>query len=166
MCVCWCVFACECKSLYVQFVLEHVTCWREVFLFFWQRSSKDRHTESVHGAHEGDDAVHADVRKAPEGDSSVMGRRRPARPSLPLPFPLSGSLSLSPSPSVLLLLLANFIGNEAVLPRLEVGLVEAVPSVDHLLVLRGPLAIVLPAATARLITVRVLQDLGDVHLLL
>lgn len=60
----------------------------------------------------------------------------------------------------------DFIGDETVLSRLKVGLVQTVSPIDHLFVLWGPLTVVLSAARSRLIGVWVLQDLGDVHLLL
>lgn len=63
------------------------------------------------------------------------------------------------------LLMVDFVGDETVLSGLEVCLVQAVAAVDHLLVLRGPLTVVLSAACSDLIGVWVLQDLGDVHLL-
>lgn len=86
-------------------------------------------------------------------------------PSTSIHLYLSLSLSLPPSPSVLALV-ADLIGDEAVFPGLEVGLVQAAASVDHLLILRGSLAIVLSAASARLVAGWVLQNLRNVHLLL
>lgn len=61
---------------------------------------------------------------------------------------ISPTLPLSPS---VLALVADLVGDEAVFPGLEVGLVQAVASVDHLLVLRGSLAVVLSAVSARLV---------------
>lgn len=72
---------------------------------------------------------------------------------------------LLPSSSHSLPLLVDFVGDETVLSGLEVGLVQAGSTVDHLLVLRGPLPVVLSTACAGLVRVWVLQDLGDVHLL-
>lgn len=62
------------------------------------------------------------------------------------------------------LLLADFVSDQAFLAGLEVGLHDVARG-DHLLVLRGPLAFVLPTARSHLVRVGVLQHLGDVLLL-
>ena len=78
----------------------------------------------------------------------------------PVFFP-SLHLSSPPSWSVV-----DLVGEETVLPGLEVCLVQAVAAVDQLLVLRGPLAVLLAAGATCLLRIGVLQHVGDIGLLL
>lgn len=57
--------------------------------------------------------------------------------------------------TIVWLLLMDFIGNQTVLSRLEVGLVDAAATVEHFLVLRGP-PLIFPTAGPCFIRVRVL----------
>ena len=59
----------------------------------------------------------------------------------------------------------DLVSDQTVFPRLKIRFVDAVPSVQHVVILGGA-PVLLAAAAARPVRVGVLEHLSDVHLLL